>query len=124
MPVSAGRGGGFDAPSSAAWRAGSWCGRSAANRSLSRAAPAEGDAEAARIRRTLPGRTTISGSAHPDVRDVTIQTPRDVRTLRPSGRSRSFLAVYDGEFFSGKITLTARFADGTTSRHVMPVGGP
>jgi hypothetical protein len=87
-------------------------------------APGEADTESARIRRTLPGRTMISGSAHPDVREVTIHTPRDVRTLRPAGRGRSFLAVYDGEFFSGTITLTALFADGTTTRRRMPVGGP
>lgn len=84
----------------------------------------EGDpAQARSSLRTLPGRTIVSGFAHSDVRDITIQTPRDVRTLRPTGPSRAFLAVYDGEFFSGAITLTARFADGTTHRDTIPMRG-
>jgi len=82
--------------------------------------PGDGDADAAR--RTLPGRTLISGTAHPAVREITIQTPRDVRTLRPASRSRAFLAVYDGEFFSGAITVVAHLADGTSTRHTFPVG--
>ena len=57
------------------------------------------------------------------MREITIQTPRDVRTLRPAGPSRAFLVVYDGEFFSGNHMLTARFADGTTHTRTMPVGG-
>ena len=84
--------------------------------------PGEADPESARIRRTLPGRTIISGTAHPGVREITIETPRDVRTLRPAGPGRAFLVVYDGEFFSGSITVTARFTDGTTHRTTMPIG--
>jgi hypothetical protein len=74
------------------------------------------------IRRTLPGRTIVSGFAHPDVREITIQTPRDVRTLRPAGRSHAFLVVYDGEFFSGAITVTARLANGSTRTQRHPIG--
>jgi hypothetical protein len=82
------------------------------------------DPESARVqRRTLPGRTIVSGFAHPDVRAITLQTPRDVRTLRPTGPSRAFLAVYDGEFFGGAITLTARLADGSTHRDTIPMRG-
>ncbi len=65
-------------------------------------------------RRILPGRTIVSGLAHPAVRSVTIATPRDVRTLAPSGPERGFIAVYDGGFPAGEIVLTARMDDGTT----------
>ena len=63
----------------------------------------------------------ISGTAHPAVREITIETPRDVRTLRPAGPGRAFLVVYDGEFFAGSITVTARFTDGTAHRTTMPI---
>jgi hypothetical protein len=65
-------------------------------------------------RRILPGRTIVSGIAHPAVRWVTIATPRDVRSLAPSGADRGFIAVYDGGFPAGEIVLTARMDDGTT----------
>lgn len=58
-------------------------------------------------RRTLPGRTVVYGSAIPGVTRVTIHTPRDVRTLRPSEDGGAFLAVYDGRFTQGKITVVA-----------------
>lgn len=86
--------------------------------------PEDSDPAGARLRRTLPGRTIISGFAHPEVKDITIQTPRDIRTLRPAGANRAFLVVYDGGFFSGTITVTARFADGSTRRQELPVAGP
>lgn len=77
----------------------------------------------ARIRRrTLPGRTTISARARPDVETVTFRTPRDVRTLRPSGRTGSILLVYDGEFLGGgTITYTATFKDGRHITHELPL---
>jgi hypothetical protein len=79
--------------------------------------PRDTDARRGRIeRRTLRGSFVVSGVVHPAVTDVTIATPRDVRTLRPSRRARAILAVYDGEFPSGEIVLTARFGDGTTGR--------
>jgi hypothetical protein len=65
-----------------------------------------------RIRRTLPGRFSIAGRAHSDVRDITIATPRDVRTLRPAPDSGAFLAVYDGGFPTGEIVLTSRLRGG------------
>ena len=75
------------------------------------------DPMAGRIaRRTLRGMTTFSGSAKADVRSITIASPRDVRTIRPSGRAHAFAAVYDGEFPTGKVTLTATFTDGSTHR--------
>ena len=66
-------------------------------------------------RRTLPGRTIITGRADADVAAVTIITPRDVRTLRPSGPGHVLIAVYDGQFFSGRITATVLLRNG---RHV------
>ena len=63
-------------------------------------------------RRTLPGRTIITGRADPDVAAVTIVTPRDVRTLRPSGPGHVLIAVYDGQFFSGRITATVLLRNG------------
>ena len=65
-------------------------------------------------RRTLPGRTIITGRADADVSAVTIVTPRDVRTLRPSGPAHLLIAVYDGQFFSGRITATVLLHSGKT----------
>jgi hypothetical protein len=62
--------------------------------------------------RTLPGRTIITGVARPDVMSVTLSTPSDVRTLRPSGPLHAILAVYDGYFLRGGITATVRLRDG------------
>jgi hypothetical protein len=61
-------------------------------------------------RRTLPGRTFITGQVRPDVRSLTLRTPRDVRTLTPVGGT--YLAVYDGAFYGGEITVTAHLRDG------------
>jgi hypothetical protein len=81
-----------------------------------------GDPQLGRIaRRTLPGLTIITGTAHPDVVTVTIVTPSDIRTLTPTGRTHAFLAVYDGTFPGGGLELIAEFADGTTK--TMPVLG-
>jgi hypothetical protein len=63
-------------------------------------------------RRTLPGRTIITGIAHADVVSVTLSTPSDVRTLRPSGPLHAILAVYDGYFLRANITATVRLRDG------------
>lgn len=63
-------------------------------------------------RRTLPGRTIITGVAHADVASVTLSTPSDVRTLRPSGPLHAILAVYDGFFLRGNLTATVRLRDG------------
>ncbi len=71
-------------------------------------------------RRTLRGLSSYVGRAHPDVVRITIATPRDVRTLLPSRRARAFLAVYDGEFPTGEVVLTATFRDGSTHREVIP----
>jgi hypothetical protein len=65
-------------------------------------------------RRTLPGRTIITGVANPDVTSVTITTPRDVRTLRPSGPKHVLIAVYDGQFFGGSIVAAVQLRDGRT----------
>ncbi|MEA2445533.1 MAG: hypothetical protein QOJ12_2825, partial [Thermoleophilales bacterium] len=78
--------------------------------------PGQGaDPERGRVaRRTLSGVTTVGGTTAPDVTAITIATPRDVRTLTPSPRAHAFLAVYDGEFPTGEIVITARFSDGTS----------
>lgn len=78
--------------------------------------------EQARVRRrTLPGRTTVSGIAADNVRTVTVRTPRDVRTLRPAPGG-TFLVVYDGEFIgSAAVTVTATLDDGRTVTGALPL---
>jgi len=71
-------------------------------------------------RRTLPGRTIITGKAEADVVSVTLATPRDVRTLRPSGPEHAFIVVYDGQFFRGAITATIALRDGRTVTEPVP----
>ncbi len=61
-------------------------------------------------RRTLPGRTFISGLTRGDVTSITLRTPRDVRTLTPVGGS--YLAVFDGAFYGGEIVVTAHVRGG------------
>ena len=84
-----------------------------------RPAPAPSGAQIAR--RTLPGRTVLTGSATRAVTSITLRTPRDVRTVRP-GPTGLFLAVYDGAFHSGEIHATARMRDGRTITQTFPVG--
>jgi hypothetical protein len=47
--------------------------------------PSPGEA----VRRTLPGTTTMSGTVPAGTTSVTLRTPRDIRTLRPSAASSS-----------------------------------
>lgn len=63
-------------------------------------------------RRTLPGYTILSGRARADVTEITIQTPRGVRTAVPTSRGHAFIAVYDGDFPTGTIAVTARLRNG------------
>jgi hypothetical protein len=63
-------------------------------------------------RRTSPGTTLGFGVARSDVREITMTTPRDVRTIVPTGPAHAWLVVYDGGFPTGDIVLTAHFADG------------
>jgi hypothetical protein len=49
---------------------------------------------------------------------VTIETPRDVRTLTPSAGDHVFAAVYDGGFPSGHIVVIAHMRDGSRRRVV------
>ncbi len=72
-------------------------------------------------RRTLPGRTVVSGTANDDVVSVTLRTPRDVRTLRP-GPGGLFLAVYDGAFYGGRIYADAHLRDGRTITESIAIG--
>jgi hypothetical protein len=73
-------------------------------------------------RRTLPGRTIITGTAEADVASITLATPRDVRTLRPSGPEHAFIVVYDGQFFRGAIIATITLRDGRTITETVPDG--
>lgn len=72
------------------------------------------------VRRTLSGRTTITGTALPDVRFITVETPRDVRTIEPTSRTRAFVLVYDGTFPTGKIVVTTTFKDGQEHVDTIP----
>jgi hypothetical protein len=45
---------------------------------------------------------------------VTLETPRDVRTLIPGGPAHGIIAVYDGTFPTGAVKVIARFRDGHT----------
>ncbi|MGP0100659.1 MAG: hypothetical protein ACLPUT_03435 [Solirubrobacteraceae bacterium] len=71
-------------------------------------------------RRTLPGDTVVAGSAAADVASITLTTPADVRTVQPVGPSRVFLVVYDGLFYRGAFTATARLSDGRTVTERIP----
>jgi hypothetical protein len=71
-------------------------------------------------RRTLPGRTIITGIATAAVASVTLATPRDVRTLRPTGPKHALIAVYDGQFFRGALTATIALRDGRTVTETLP----
>ncbi|HEY1835092.1 MAG TPA: hypothetical protein VGG08_11685 [Solirubrobacteraceae bacterium] len=70
--------------------------------------------------RTLPGRTIITGVALPDVESITLVTPSDVRTLRPSGPDHTVIAVYDGLFLRGKVSARIRRRDGRTVNESIP----
>jgi hypothetical protein len=74
-------------------------------------------------RRTLPGRTIVTGIASPDVVSVTLATPSDVRTLRPSGPRHVLIVAYDGVFYSGAATATILLRDGRTVTEGL-YGGP
>lgn len=73
-------------------------------------------------RRLLAGRTTVQAQCHPDVERVTLQTPRDVRTLVPSPVGHVVLAVYDGDFPSGDLVVVAHLKGGGTWRERLPLG--
>jgi hypothetical protein len=76
-------------------------------------------------RRTLPGRTVITGVARRDVLSVTLSTPSDVRTLRPAGPLHTLLAVYAGYFLRGAIVASVRLRDGRVVTETLssPSGG-
>ena len=68
----------------------------------------------AKALRLQDGRQVYSGRTRSDVDYLTLATPRDVRTIVPSGPAHAFIVVYDGSFSSGTTTLTAHFRDGHT----------
>jgi hypothetical protein len=73
-------------------------------------------------RRTLPGRTVVSGHATPDITSITIRTPRDIRTVKPV--DGTFLAVYDGAFYTGEIIATGHRPNGNDVLARQPVTYP
>jgi hypothetical protein len=77
----------------------------------------------ARIERRLQtGRSDVTVRCSPDVRSVTISTPRDTRVLRPSPVGHVVFAVYDGNFASGSLVVTATLRDGSHFRQAFPTG--
>jgi hypothetical protein len=74
-------------------------------------------------RRTQSGLMTFTGQAAPGVVAVTLATPRDVRTLIPTGPTHAIMAVYDGSFPTGRIKITARFKDGHVQTDELPYVG-
>jgi hypothetical protein len=74
--------------------------------------------------RTLPGRTIVTGVARPDVVSVTLSSPSDVRTLRPTGPLHAILAVYDGYFLRGNLTAIVRLSDGHVQSEQIAGYGP
>lgn len=73
-------------------------------------------------RRLQEGRSTFWAQCSADVVRVTIQTPRDVRTLSPSAVGRAVLAVYDGDFVDGTLRFTAHLRGGKTWEWETPLG--
>ena len=75
-------------------------------------------------RRTPPGTSLIGGRALASVRQITIKTPNDVRTLIPAGPQHAFLAAYAGGFPTGQLIVSALLADGSTHTTSLPLGNP
>lgn len=65
-------------------------------------------------RRVQIGRTVFTAICRADVERVTLDSPRDVRTLVPSATGHAVLAVYDGHFIDGFVTMTAQLRGGET----------
>jgi hypothetical protein len=82
--------------------------------------PQEGSEPGRIARRTQRGSTVITGRAAPGVVAVTLETPRDVRTLVPGGPAHAIIAAYDGTFQTGAITIIARYRDGHTKTVRLP----
>lgn len=82
---------------------------------LSRSGASQGqDVEAGRIqRRSLPGRTILTGTAHPSVRVLEVITSRDQRTLVPDRQTGAFITAYDGNLPGESVKVTASLTDGT-----------
>ena len=73
--------------------------------------------------RRLDDRTVLQGRTTADVREVTITTSRDIRTVVPDRRTHVFLAVYDGSFPGEPFKATARLRDGSRRTVVQSSGG-
>lgn len=65
--------------------------------------------------RLQPGRSAMYGLARSDVELITFASPRDVRTIAPSGPAHAFIVAWDGDFAaSGSVRITTHLKDGTT----------
>jgi hypothetical protein len=71
-------------------------------------------------RRTQRGTTIFTGRVAPNVVAVTLETPRDVRTLTPAGPAHAIIAVYDGSFPTGSVKVIAQFKDGHRKTQTLP----
>jgi hypothetical protein len=65
--------------------------------------------------RTDPGATVFGGIALPGVVSITVVTPTQTRTIRPTGPWHAFVIAFPGSFPSGRIQFVSHFADGTTA---------
>lgn len=73
-------------------------------------------------RRTQPGTTYFAGPVLPNVRTITLKSPRDVRTIVPSSPAHAYLVVYDGLFTAGDMRITSTFGDGTSTTNAFRMG--
>lgn len=73
--------------------------------------------------RRLSDRTVLFGRTTAGVREVTITTSRDIRTVLPDARSHVVLAVYDGTFPGEHFKVTATLRDGSQRTVLQTSGG-
>jgi hypothetical protein len=73
-------------------------------------------------RRILPGRATVRAVCRDEVVKVTLETPRDIRTLAPSPFAHVVFAMYDGDFPTGDLVLTAHLRGGGKWVETFPLG--
>ncbi|MCA1569048.1 MAG: hypothetical protein LC798_01755 [Chloroflexi bacterium] len=73
--------------------------------------------------RRLNDRTVLHGRTTPDVREVTITTSRDIRTVLPDPKTHVVIAVYDGTFPGEHFKATATMRDGSHRTVLQTTGG-
>lgn len=86
--------------------------------------PDRADAGSDRVaRRALPDVTYVAGMVSPQLRTLTLRSPRDVRTVVPQGPAHVYLVVYDGRFTTGTLRYEGRYADGRIQRQSTRLSG-